>query len=131
MLKSLNQFKSEIFETFLPYEGSLKDIDWTNHDSLLTKNGASKPYLENEDILVFCDNKYYLLNGSDFTNFRIDALNDRLFTLADGHLFESLDKAIAHVESQPNEVSVITFNIFQDYDGDYTDMTFYTNILEG
>jgi hypothetical protein len=130
MLKTLNQFKSDIFETFLPYEGSLKDIDWTNHDSLLTK-GVDKPYLENEDILVFCDNKYYLLKGSDFTSFRIDALNDRLFTLADGRLFESLDKAIAHVESQPNEVSIITFNIFQDCDGDYTDMTFYTNILEG
>lgn len=133
MLKSLEQFKCEIEETFEPLdprEVEVRTIDFRLEGILVEKYG-SKMYLESEYTLVHSNNKFYLLNSNDFTNFRIDALNDRLFTLGDARIFVTLEEAVDYMETQENEVTVLTFNIFQDYDGGYTDETFYTNILEG
>lgn len=134
MLKSLEQFKCEIEETFEPLdprEVEVKAIDFRLEGILVEKYGTSKMYLESEYTLVHSNNKFYLLNSNDFTNFRIDALNDRLFTLGEARIFVTLEEAVDYMETQENEVTVLTFNIFQDCDGGYTDETFYTNILEG
>ena len=133
MLKSLEQFKCEIEETFEPLdprEVEVRTIDFRSEGILVEKYG-SKMYLESEYTLVHSNNKFYLLNSNDFTNFRIDALNYRLFTLGDARLFVTLEEAVDYMETQENEVIVLTFNIFQDCDGGYTDAIFYTNILEG
>lgn len=134
MLKTLEQFQCEIEETFEPLdprEVEVRDIDFTLEGDLITKQGGTKTYLESEYTLVHSNNKFYLLNAHDFTNFRIDALNDRLFTLGDARLFETLEEAVDYMEMQDNVVTTLTFNLFQDGNGDYTDATFYTNILEG
>lgn len=134
MLKTLEQFKCEIEETFEPLdprEVDVRTIDFTLEGDLITKQGATKTYLECEYTLIHSNNKFYLLKSNDFTNFRIDALNDRLFTQSDARLFGTLEEAIDYMEMQENEVTTLTFNLFQDCDGDYTDATFYTNILEG
>jgi hypothetical protein len=43
----------------------------------------------------------------------------------------TLEEAVDYMEMQENEVTVLTFNLFKDCEGNYTDETFYTNILEG
>lgn len=134
MLKTLEQFQCEIEETFEPLdprEVEVKAIDFTLEGDLITKQGATKTYLESEYTLVHSNNKFYLLNSNDFTRFRIDALNGRLFTLGDARLFETLEEAVDYMEMQDNVVTTLTFNLFKDGNDDYTDATFYTNILEG
>jgi hypothetical protein len=134
MFKTLEQFKCDIEETFEPLdprEVEVRAIDFILEGDLITKQGISRTYIESEYTLVHSNNKFYLLNSNDFTNFRIDALNDRLFTLGDARLFGTLEEAVDYMEMQENEVTVLTFNLFKDCEGNYTDETFYTNILEG
>lgn len=134
MFKTLEQFKCDIEETFEPLdprEVDVRAIDFTLEGDLIIKQGGTKEYLESEYTLVHSNNKFYLVKSNDFTNFRISALNGRVFTQCDARLFGTLEEAVDYMEMQENEVTVLTFNIFQDCDGNFTDVTFYTNILEG
>ena len=134
MLKTLEQFKCEIEETFEPLdprEVDVRTIDFTLEGDFIIKQGVTKLYLESEYTLIHSNNKFYLLNTVDFTSFRIDALNGRLFTQADPRLFGTLEEAVDYMEMQENEVTTLTFNLSENCDGHYTYATFYTNILEG
>ena len=134
MLKTLEQFKCEIEETFEPLdprEVDVRTIDFTLEGDLIIKQGVTKTYLESEYTLIHSNNKFYLVKSNDFTNFRIDALNGRLFTQEDPRLFETLKEAVDYMEMQENEVTTLTFILSEGCDGHYTDTTFYTNILEG
>ena len=134
MFKTLEQFKCDIEETFEPLdprEVDVRVIDFTLEGDLVTIKGATKTYMESEYTLVHSNNKFYLLNSDEFTSFRINVLNDRLFTLGGARLFGTLEEAVDYMEMQENEVTLLVFNIFQDHNGDFADVVFYTNILEG
>lgn len=134
MLKTLEQFKCDIEETFEPLdprEVDVRAIDFTLEGDLIIKQGITKTYLESEYTLVHSNNKFYLVKSNDFTSFRINALNGRLFTQEDPRLFETLEEAIDYMEIQENEVTTLTFSLSEGYNGNFTRATFYTNILEG
>jgi hypothetical protein len=134
MFKTLEQFKCDIEETFEPLdprEVDVRAIDFTLEGDLIIKQGETKEYLESEYTLVHSNNKFYLVKSNDFTNFRISALNGRVFTQGDARLFGTLEEAVDYMEMQENEVTILTFNIFQDHNGNFIDVIFYTNILEG
>lgn len=134
MLKTLEQFKCDIEKTFEPLdprEVDVRAIDFTLEGDLIIKQGITKTYLESEYTLVHSNNKFYLVKSNDFTSFRINALNGRLFTQEDPRLFETLEEAIDYMEIQENEVTTLTFSLSEGYNGNFTRATFYTNILEG
>ena len=134
MLKTLEQFKCEIEETYEPLdprEVDVRTIDFTLEGDLIIKQGITKTYLESEYTLIHSNNKFYLVKSNDFTNFRIDALNGRSFTQKVPRLFETLEEAVDYMEMRDNEVTTLTFDLFQDHNGNFTRATFYSNILEG
>ena len=131
MLKTLEQFKCDIEETFEPLDPrEVKAIDFTSEDNLVTIE-CEKTYMESMYTLVHSNNKFYLINSNDFTHFRLDTLNNRIFTLGDARLFETLEEAVDYMEMRDNEVTTLTFDLFQDHNGNFTRATFYSNILEG
>lgn len=131
-MKTIVDLRNDMYEVFEPitmeayYNLNVKDLG-----ALLTViTSTGKIYLENERSVVMAGNKTYNLNRDDFTNFRINACEDRYFTYKEHKLFKTLFEAIQYGEALRNEVVVITRNIFKDDNGDFTDVWYYASTLE-
>ena len=131
-MKTIVDLRNDMYEVFEPitmeayYNLNVKDLG-----ALVTvETSTGKTYLENERLIVMAGNKVYNLNRDDFTDFRIDALNDRYFIYKEHKLFKTLYDAVQYAECLRDEVVVITRNIFKDEDGDFTDVWYYASTLE-
>jgi len=131
-MKNIVDLRNDMYEVFEPitmedyYNLNVKDLG-----ALVTvETNAGKSFLENERLVVMVGNKTYNLNRDDFTHFRINACEGRYFTYTGHKLFKTLFDAVQYGEVLRNEVVVITRNIFQDEDGDFTDVWYCACTLE-
>ena len=130
MMKSIVELKNDMMEVFEPMTpGEVGMLCGDDFGKLLTIE-ANTTYLENERVIVVADGTFYNLNRNDFNKFRINTLEGRCFTYTDYKMHNTIDDVFLFLENAGENVIVITRNIFQDDDGDFTDLVYYTNILE-
>jgi len=130
-MKTIVELKNDMMEVFEPMtKEEVEMLCGDDFGKLLTIE-ANTTYLENERVIVVADGTFYNLNRNDFNKFRINTLEGRCFTYTDYKMHNNLDDAFEFLGSAGENVVVITRNLFQDEDGDFTELVYYTTTLEG
>ena len=111
-MKTINELKQDIKDTFVPHSFTLDDTLFGN----IVQKGTLNVYYEGEDILVVSEGEVYNMNFETFLNFRMDAGNGRLFYQGDLKQFPTLKEAMDYATQElSNQVCIVTKTIFADF----------------
>lgn len=120
MIKSMDEFKDDIMEAYQP----MCDIDVLTLDEQAFGELKEKRkyeaipeylFLVSENAIVYFDGEYYQVNKEEFADFRTNISEDRLFTLDNLNIEETIEDMLNKLEEYPKgEIILIHREVNKD-----------------